>query len=234
MKKLYILAGVLAVITGLLFYAYLLNLGKQSETEKDRIVVAAQDIGKMETITSEMLKVIEVEKGSAHPASVSDPEQLIGMVTEYEILEGEPVYQKKLIQIGSSESGLAYTVPMNKRALSISVDQISGVSGYLQVNDLVDIIATVTKLEKAADGTEKTKSSSGILVEKLTVLACGSKQTTDDGTLLYESITLAVTPEQAVSITQAATQGMLRIMLRNPQDSGTVKLPTVDNDKLFQ
>lgn len=234
MKKLYGLAAVFALLTGVLFYGYLARLGQKNEVERDSVVVAAQEIGRLQTITPEMLKVVEVEKGSAHPASVSDPSLVEGMVTESEILKDEPIYPEKLKKLGDGEDGLAFAIPADMRAVTISVDQVSGLSGYLQTGDRVDLIATVNLSKPGADGTDKTIPTSGILAENLEILACGTRQPTEEGSALYETVTLAVTPEQAIQITQVATQGMLRAMLRNPQDDGVVDWKTVTDNQLFQ
>lgn len=233
MKKLYLLAGVFALLTGGLFYAYLTQLGQQAPVEYDRVVVAAQDIAALQTLTPDLLKVVEVQKGSAHPASVSDPALLEGKITEQAILKDEPVFAQRLKEPGNLASGLAYTVPAGYRALSLQVDQVSGLGGYLRAGDRVDVVLTVGIPETQPDGSEKEIATTLLLLEDLEVLVCGTAQSAADGALLYESVTLAVTPEQALRAAEGATQGALRLLLRNPQDEGRASPAPVRRETLL-
>ena len=109
----------------------------------------------------------------------------------------------------------------NKRAISIAVDQVKGVSGLIRPGNYVDVIAFIPESPEGPATTE-------ILLQDIKVLAVGSQ--TDktiksidpaaDLALTYPSVTVEVTPEQAVSIATVSVKGSLTFMLRKTPKKG--------------
>ena len=102
-----------------------------------------------------------------------------------------------------------------KRAISVGVDDISGVSGYIVKGDYVDVIATVIP----AEGNTPVSTS---LVENVLVLQVGTKQGATDSEGSYATVTLSVTPQEALKINYAASNGKLRLVLRPILDNKIV------------
>lgn len=106
------------------------------------------------------------------------------------------------------------------RAISLNVELASGVSGYVQPNDFVDVIAYETKIDE-----EKKEFKSAVLIlQSVKVLTSGKAPDSMEEALHYETVTLEVTPEQGVSLSLAAKdKDGFYLMLRNGEDDGTVK-----------
>jgi pilus assembly protein CpaB len=112
-------------------------------------------------------------------------------------------------------------IPEGKRAVSITVDLVPGVSGYVEPESKVDVITyETTKDEK----TKKKYKSAVLILENIRVLASGKSVDTDAEALQYQSVTLEVTPEQGVVVGLAAKdKDGFYLLLRNSEDEGTGK-----------
>ncbi|CAH2714466.1 hypothetical protein BACCIP111895_01629 [Neobacillus rhizosphaerae] len=108
-----------------------------------------------------------------------------------------------------------------KRAISLRVNLEQGVSGYIAPNSLVDVIAYETTKE---DKTGKEYKSAVIVLEKVKVLTSGKSSDNKEAALLYETVTLEVTPEEGVMLGLASKdKDGFYLMLRNSDDKETGK-----------
>ncbi|WP_226658797.1 RcpC/CpaB family pilus assembly protein [Guptibacillus hwajinpoensis] len=111
-------------------------------------------------------------------------------------------------------------VTEGKRALSIDVELAPGVSGYIEPNSFVDVIAYETMIDEE----EKEFKSAVMMLQKVKVLSSGKSSDSTEEALHYETVTLEVTPEEGVSLSLAAKdKDGFYLMLRNSEDDGTVK-----------
>ena len=106
------------------------------------------------------------------------------------------------------------------RGISLNVDLAGGVSGYIEPNSYVDVIAYETTIDK-----EKKEFKSAVLVlQNIKVLTSGKAPDSKEEAFHYETVTLEVTPEQGVTLTLAAKdKDGFYLMLRNNEDETTVK-----------
>lgn len=254
MKKVVLFAVIAALCAGALLYFYLGKLETQKEVkiEYDNVVVAAVDIPAFTPITADMVTFKQIPMGYAHPLSAHTIEEVVGYVTESEILQGEEIFIAKLKQYGESDSGLSYIVPEGMRALTIAVDEVSGVAGFLQPGDYVDVLSYTTatvqtvKTEQAPDGTQQTTqtaqsvSTTVVAAQNIRVVAIGMSLTTntqvaaDGSTAMYGSVTLLVTPEDAMRIVQGSKSGVIALILRASGDHEQNTERPVVNDTLLE
>lgn len=227
MKKVKILALISAVVTGLLLFVFLNSLNKPVEIDKTKVIVAASDIPADTPITPEMITQKELPTESIVSGALSDSTMVIGKVTKGEIYTGEQLLSSELIQAGESTSDtLAYALEPGMRAITIGVDQTSGVAYMIVPGDHVDILSYFLR----DDGISKSSYTTMIL-EDITVLAVDQSLTeqdavsSDSGT--YLTITLQVTPKQAMELSMAQSEGQLRAILRSPLDDQKTGLPSV-------
>lgn len=113
-------------------------------------------------------------------------------------------------------------ISTNKRAISIAVDHVKGVSGLIRPGNIVDVIAYIPE---NAEGASKTE----ILLQEIKVLAVGSKTTADIDPAVeftYPSVTVEVTPEQAIAVATVSVKGSLTFMLRKTPDQESSKAKT--------
>ena len=250
MKKVVLFSLIAAVCAGVMLYLYLGKLEQQKQVQivYEEVVVAAQDIPAYTAIAPEMLTIQQVPQGTAHPLAARALSDATGFVTESEILAGEEVIPAKLKQPGQAESGLSYVVPKGMRALTIAVDEVSGVAGFLQRGDYVDIFAYLTtsyltpEQEASAAATEQPaaaeQATTILAAQNVCIAAVGTSLTKDpaageNGGVGYASVTVLVTPEQAMRLIQSARSGVVMMVLRENGDHDTITQQPVVSDTLL-
>jgi pilus assembly protein CpaB len=150
-------------------------------------------------------------------------ESLRGRVLKRAIAEGEPVLESALLPAGT-DAGLTPLIRPAHRAMSVKVDAVVGVAGFVKPGARVDVLATVRRVDRT-----KPVPESQIILQDLRVLAIDQTlEKADHGRPELSSVvTLEVDPEQAQRLAYAAAQGSLQLALRNPADEGTVQTRSV-------
>ncbi|ADI02674.1 Flp pilus assembly protein CpaB [Syntrophothermus lipocalidus] len=229
-KKYWILAILFGLAATVLAYRYIAGVKARYEPKNlVQVVVAATDIPKNSVITREKVKLELVPAQFAHPAAVRDLDEVVGRVAASYIVAGEEILSAKIISDAEKTNKLAYAVPMGKRAVSVPVNAVSGVSGLVRPGDRVDVIATV----ELASGQENVAVTSFIL-QDVEVLAVDQNldetkpvPAAKEEAAPATTVTLAVTPEEARPLVLASEQGSIRLALRAPADHDRVMLPPV-------
>src|SRR6478672_8529355 len=126
---------------------------------------------------------------------------------------GEPVLRSKITGPGQRAS-LASLLDDGKRAVTVSVDDVRGVAGFVLPGDFVDIVVI------ADDGSPKRQSYSDILLEHVKVLAIDQVASEGEGQpTVAKAVTVEVTKEQAQKILLATNIGKLSLILARPVES---------------
>ncbi len=251
MKKIGIIAAFAAVITAVLLYMYLSGLQKQPEVviEYETVLVAAQEIPAYTRITADMVAEKQIPKGGGHAQVLRSAENAVGKMARSEILAGEQILSAKLHDAELGEDGLSYILPNGMRALTIAVDNVSGVSGLIRNGDYVDILChtdlssdafyAATGLQKSIDE-EKPSRPAGrvtlVCAQDIEVAAAGpsyakNAENTSEG---YTVLTLFVTPRDAMRIVQGYRAGSLTVVLRAAGDHEPNTQGPLDNDSLAE
>jgi pilus assembly protein CpaB len=128
---------------------------------------------------------------------------------------------------GTESSALADDIKTGMRAITIGVNDTSGLKYMIKPNDKIDIIAQfeVEKLVQKAGGGTETKLTPTVkyLMQNIKVLAVDQVMK-NSGANKYTTITLEVTPRQAMEITYTENNGLMRAVLKSPLDTDTVSL----------
>jgi pilus assembly protein CpaB len=143
----------------------------------------------------------------------------------------EPVTDFKLAPEGSS-GGLSAVIPEGYRAMTVKVDDVVGVSGFLQPGTMVDVL---TVIEAAGDGAHRNPISK-IVLQNVKVLASGQnldKPKNEREADTVKAVTLQVTPEQAEKLGLASTEGKLRLVMRNGADQDDEQTPGANRQSLL-
>ncbi|HAG07474.1 MAG TPA: Flp pilus assembly protein CpaB [Peptococcaceae bacterium] len=185
------------------------------------VVVAQARIPPRTAITRAMVSLKEVPAEYVHPDAVTDLEAVVGKITGAEIARGEQVLKARLLRGDEQKEGLAGVVPPGKRAVAVAVNDVSGVGGALRKGDKVDIVGTLD----TDRGAVTTMVLQGI--EVLAVNDAGRPAAASEGLGTHRTVVLAVTPQEALPLVLATEEGRIRLLLRSPQDGGTVSLPVV-------
>jgi pilus assembly protein CpaB len=132
-----------------------------------RVVVAAKDIAELETIDEAKLEIIERPVDFIEPEAVTDPEAAVGQVAAAPIKKGEQVLQTKLLLPGP-ETGLSLEITPGKRAITIPIDDMRGVSRLLRPGDRIDLVAAMD-FGKGAEQRREVRT----ILQDVVVLATG-------------------------------------------------------------
>jgi pilus assembly protein CpaB len=243
LKKIRIFALIAAAATALALYAYLNSLKAPREIPKAAVAVAITDIAADTVITADMVGQTELPGEALLPGAASDPERLVGKVAGVDIVAGEQILPQKLAEPGGEGSDtLAYAIAPGMRAITISVTEVSGLYGMVKPGNRVDIIAHYQAEVPVvqSDGTTKDETVfyTALLLANIKVLAVDNvlskkgKVPTESDSSLYKTITLEVTPKQALDTSFTQYNGQLAAILRSPVDEETPELKTITIDDL--
>ena len=234
MKKVYLLATVVAILTGFTVYLFATEFANKNQPpvvnyEMVSVVAAASDIPVNTKITADMLIMVEIPKEAVAPGAVKDMEKLVGKTTKYPIYKGEMFVGNKAIDVGdNSNSRLSERIRTGYRAYTISTDEVAGIAGYLRVGDRVDIMVTidvpVENSDVVSDETEETQTETitYYLMQNVPVIAVGSASQYINGVTelnSYMNITLEVLAEDCTMLDYNVTHGFIKIVLRGFNDN---------------
>jgi pilus assembly protein CpaB len=223
MKQMKLIALVAAVIAGLALYRFLDVISRPTEVPRTSVVVAAADIPENTTITADMVKLQPVATEALQKDCLTDLEQVVGMAASSDILSGEQVVSERLVKVGETDSSsdtLAYVVQPGMRAVTVAVDDTSGVGYLIKPGNRVDVVLNYTY----TDAADKAVAVSRILMQDIQVLAV-DRTLSREGSAAeegYTTVTLMTKPAQAVELSYAEYSGSLRLILRSSLDTGTV------------
>lgn len=214
-----------AVIFGLIaafgVYWYVENLEKQmDETEYVQVIVPQENIQANTQVTRNMFRYMEIPAEYIHPEAITNPEEIDGAITKTMLMADEQLLRGKIVVEEQYEAGLAYQIKEGFRALTIPINQVSGLAGLVKPGDSVDIIVTIN----AERGTGESVLISTYVLQDILVLAADNvleREKSDVNPLERNTLTLEVRPTDAPKLVMASEEGSLRLLLRSPIDEGT-------------
>jgi len=201
------------------------DIERRVEQKTARAVVAKESLSAGERIDHERVAVREVPVEWLHSGAIS-PEQFdraAGSALAFPAQRGEPLMWSQLE--GRSAPALSARLAPGRRAVTLSVDEVSSIAGMLEPGDKVDLLLTVRR-----DRDNLTLP----LIQGVSVLAAGARTVVagapEGGERRYTTITLDASAEEGQRIIAARTVGTITAMLRGPGDHGV--LATVRPDAL--
>jgi pilus assembly protein CpaB len=205
-------------------YSYLQNVPVKTVTvPTKRVVVANADLSLGSELGRDDLKTIEWPASNVPEGSFEDANALLGRGLIASIVRHEPILPGKLAS-KEAGSGLPPIIPAGKRAMSVRVNEVIGVAGYVLPGTRVDVIATQSPTSKGEDMTSK------VVLTNVSVLTAGTRvehDTKDGKPMQVTVVTLVVTPDEAEKLTLASTEGKIQLALRNPLDLESPATPGV-------
>lgn len=211
-------------------YSYMQNVQVKTVSLPTRpVVVAAADLELGAELRADDLRVVEWPQSAMPMGAFSNPEEIVGRGLVMPVIQNEPILPMKLAGKGAG-SGLPVVIPEGKRAVSVRVNEVIGVAGYVLPGTKVDVLATASTSEKREDTTTK------LVLSNVQVLAAGTKleQDADQGKPVSVTVvTLLVTPEESEKLTLGATEGKIQLALRNPLDKDTPETPGIQPASLL-
>jgi pilus assembly protein CpaB len=143
-----------------------------------------------------------------------------GRVTRRPLVAGEPVLESALFEKGA-EGGLPAVIAAEHRAVSVKVDSVIGVAGFVKPGARVDVLATVRRVDQ-----RNSLPYSKVILQDVKVLAIDQKleEARDGEAQLVSVVTLEVKPDAAQKLIYSAHEGRLQLALRTPGDDQLVEL----------
>lgn len=191
------------------------------------MVVAVKPLSAGTTIKATDIKLTKQPASAFPKGAFSKPEEVIDRPVTAAILMDEPVLDLRLALRGSGV-GLAPIIPVGMRAVSVRVNDVSGVTGFVLPGMRVDVL--VTGRPPAMTDTVTTTCLQNILV-----LSAGTSMAADSKgqAIQAPTVTLLATPEQAETLTLANIEGRVQLILRNGSDQTIEKTPGRETAELY-
>jgi pilus assembly protein CpaB len=213
-------------------YRALQHLARPAAVATTPTVIAAREVPAGTMLTAEDVMVVSWPSGSRVPNAFSSVEEAVGRGTIDVLRQHEPLTPGKVAARGGG-AGLPPTIPAGMRAISIRVNEVIGVAGFVVPGSRVDVLVTLDNREVGnGRGQDQSQSTTRMVVSNVVVLTAGSKFDQDksrkDGKPIPTSVvTLQVTPDDAERIALAQNEGKINLTLRNPLDSIASATPGV-------
>jgi pilus assembly protein CpaB len=215
---------VLALLIAAAASLFVMNKLKQSAVRASasnfHIVMAAKNLDIGAKLTEADLKVGEWAAGPAPQGSFTKASDAVGRAVLYPTFQDEAILEAKLAPVGSG-AGLPAVIPEGMRAVSIRVDDVVAVAGFVGPGTRVDVLLTGTPGAGRGGSEPLTKT----ILQNVQVLAAGEKLQ-PDATGKAERVnvvTLLCSPEDSAKLTLAANEGRIQLVLRNPADNAKDK-----------
>ena len=242
-KKLLALCGLAAILVFLIIYFILSSVFSDKKESKPApaamvpVIEASRDIEPQTVITEDMVKAVEVSSNMVPSGALTDKNAVVGKKAGTTIFSGDMITARKLSQKAGGFVGL---IPDGMRAVSFSVNDVTGVSGFAKPGDKVDILLVTSR-----EGMDRITSK--ILLKDVLILAVNKSsgtpqpqpQKTDkdgkglpDGSAPRQSssntssictpsvVTVALTPYDAAKLIASTQIGQLQMLLRPSNDEG--------------
>lgn len=197
-------------------YHYVQHLPARTVSIPTRpVVVAATDLDIGAELTREDIRIIDWPANAVPASAISDPKDVIGRGIVLPLIQNEPILPMKLAS-KEAGAGLPPAIPPGLRAVSVRVNEVIGVAGYVLPGTRVDVVATVSPTGQSTDMTSK------VILTNVQVLAAGTKierDTDRNKPMPVSVVTLLVNPDEAERLTLASTEGKIQLALRNPLDT---------------
>jgi pilus assembly protein CpaB len=203
-------------------YNYMQNVPVKTVSIPTRpVVVAATDLELGAELRVEDLRVVQWPANAVPPGAFANPSEITGRGLIMPMIENEPVLPMKLAS-KEAGAGLPPVIPPGMRAVSVRVNEVIGVAGYVLPGTRVDVIATQSPTARTEDMTSK------VVITNAQVLAAGTKlETSDRGKPQPVSVvTLLVSPLEAERLALSG-EGRLQLALRNPLDQSAPATPGI-------
>jgi pilus assembly protein CpaB len=217
MDKRLLTVVMVAVLVALVITAvfYQITVGRkptQAEVATKELVVATRELPMGAKITPEDVRLIDFPQQNYPNGGFDSIDNVLDRSVVQPILANEPIVTGRVTEPGAGV-GLAPKIPEGMRAVAVSVNQVSGVSGFILPGSKVDVLLTGTPVNEEGRATTT-------VLEDLEVISTAHKVEPDANGRPENVpvVNLLVTPEQAELLTLAAAEGRIQLILRNPND----------------
>ena len=225
------IALVIAFVLSTFVYKQFQKASAVKPVDTEHIVVAASALPLGTRVDASNLKLIPWPSGQPVAGTFNSIDQAANRALITPVAANEMILDSKLAP-KEAGAGLPAVIPQGMRAMSVAVNDVVGVAGFVTPGTKVDVLVTGKLVGQ--NHTEDDTITRTIL-ENISVLAAGQKieQDREGKPQTVPVITLLVSPEDAARLAMASTQGKIQLALRNTVDSKRVEPPSVLEANLF-
>jgi pilus assembly protein CpaB len=225
---------VLGALFAALVYRYLRDQSSQLEAARRaaggatvEVLVADEEIPIGTVIEGSKVRLAAWPSELLPEGALRNPEQAVGRVARVTIEKHQPLVESRLVSPGAGLLPLLITEGM--RGMSVKVDQVTGVSGFITPNSRVDVLVS-----GRPTGSGNQDQRSKMILQNVRVLATGMViEQVDEKPKEVPTVTLLVTPDEAEKLTLASRQQAVSLALRNYSDQEIVKTKGMSDTALF-
>jgi len=203
-----------AVVAGLIatfgIHRYVSIKTRVVETPTRQVFIATADISPGTALSGAAVKAVTRPQAVIPPNCASTMREIEGRVVKVPIFKENLVLLSMLAPEGTA-AGLSGILDDGKRALTVKVDEVAGVAGFIQPGDHVDVL-----VDLAMKATQEHFSKT--ILHDIAVLTTGQiwQQKGDDNKpVVVNTVTLELTPHQSEVLNLASNEGKIRLALRN-------------------
>ncbi|HET9702849.1 MAG TPA: Flp pilus assembly protein CpaB [Vicinamibacterales bacterium] len=186
---------------------------REVEVKNYYVAVAAKPLAVGSMVQESDVKLVAWPASSPVAGGYSKVEEVVNRGLVAPVVENEPLTSAKLA-VPEAGAGLPPTIATGMRAISVKVNEVIGVAGFVVPGTRVDVVVTIGRRDD---------STSRVIVSNVQVLTAGTKfdqeQAKDGKPVPSTVVTLLVTPPDAERIALASSEGSIMLALRNPLDS---------------
>ena len=176
-----------------------------------QVVAASMAIPFATKVEDRHLKLVELPEGLAPDGFFATIEDVLGKVSTTKILRGEILVTERF-RTHTSGSTLAALVSPNMRAVTVRVDDVVGVAGFLLPGNTVDVLASRKR--------GRDRAITETILRNIKVLAVDQTASSESNEpVIVRAVTLEMEPKQAEVLFQARIEGSIQLTLRNPLEA---------------
>ena len=184
------------------------------------VVVANEDLPDGATVSRSNISTKPWPAQTIPPGAYSSVDSVVGRVTRVPVFKGEPMVPGRLAPAGTG-GGLEVKIAPGKRAMSVKINDVNGISGLLQPNSRVDVLVTIRD-----DNELRARSVAKLFMSNMRVLSVGprvQRMDEDNRGAAATTATLEVTPDEAERLAVAQNQGSIQLVLRGYGDPDSIR-----------
>lgn len=207
---------VFALVVSSVFYQMTARSGNAAEapvpTDEVDVVVAARPLGVGVMVKTPDIKLVKMPSAALPKGAFTKVEEVLDRPVVSNILLDEPILDGRLAAKGSG-LGLAPTIPVGMRAVTVRVNDVAGVAGFVLPGMHVDVLVTGTPPQGES-------SMTNTVLQNMLVLSAGKELQPDarGNAMPTPTVTLMATPAEAETLTLANSAGQIQLVLRNSSD----------------
>lgn len=224
-------------------------VAKPVEQPMGIVLVAKRDVPAEALIVAEDIEIKQAPLAFIQPGAAKALEGVIGQIASGPILTGEQILTTKLLPAGNIGKELSELTPKGKRAMTIPVDNLSALSGFLRPGNFVDVLALLSPVgSKGSSVSKENKQVTTVpFLQGIEVLAVGTESTAQKGSSVRKketaaplakteigTVTLSLSLQEALLLAYVQERGKIKLVMHAAQDLETETANSVSEAVLMR